>query len=771
MVEHIHEAYWTGIPKSEISRANILEGDMTGRFAFFVKNFEITTQNSESELCCNIAISANARYRLWVNGKAVHSGPEKGNLNRYYYDVIDISAALRYGNNVIAVQVLYQDADAVPGAINERASIYAVVNPGGGHRLMFAGAVMQDGRELVNLTTGMTQWRCRINETYYLTSPDLAQYFLGAIQEKFDVKAQIKNWKTDSGISSEWAEAETKELALPDAWHIKTGFIEKFQLQERDIPLMYESEEQFARELTDTGIMSGKLEVPAHQNRTVILDVEYVKNTYPYFTFHGGADACVKITYYEKHQEPGQEPGRRDDISLPSFYGQVDELLLDGTDYVFEPFWFRTFRFLKMEIQTKEEPAVVELPRFVKSGYPITRDTSVKAEDEWVEKLFEMSTRTLESCMTETYNDSPHYEQMQYPMDTRLQMLFNMKLSKDLGLVRKALNDLHDAILPMGLMPGKAPTVYLQIISTFSLHYIFALWEYYYHTKDIDILRRYRSDLDRILDYYDSKIDEKTGLVGWIGYWPFVDWQPVWDDKFGTPLSREEGPSTIINLMYAYALQRASDISKATGRKALAEEYLDRADSINKNVNSYCFDKCKMMYKDGPFVERFSIHSQSWAVLTGCVSESDVGSLMRRSVTGMQNGEVIPVSFSTANEFFRACEKAGCYELTWDYMKMWINLIDMGCGTCPETPVNSRSECHAWSALPIYEIIHGIAGINAAAPGWEKVKITPHLDYIGGNISGTVTTPKGDISFKFTKTDDVWQEMILLPNGMERVYD
>ena len=73
-------------------------------------------------------------------------------------------------------------------------------------------------------------------------------------------------------------------------------------------------------------------------------------------------------------------------------------------------------------------------------------------------------------------------------------------VSKDLGLVRKAIRDFHDAILPWGILPGNAPTAYLQIITTFSLHYIFILWEYYEQTKDLALLKKYRSDLDRILD-------------------------------------------------------------------------------------------------------------------------------------------------------------------------------------------------------------------------------------------------------------------------------
>lgn len=58
----------------------------------------------------------------------------------------------------------------------------------------------------------------------------------------------------------------------------------------------------------------------------------------------------------------------------------------------------------------------------------------------------------------------------------------------------------------MGLIQGRAPSNPKQIISTFSLYYIFMLLEYYRRTGDTDILKRYRADVDSILEYYDRHL-------------------------------------------------------------------------------------------------------------------------------------------------------------------------------------------------------------------------------------------------------------------------
>ena len=89
-------------------------------------------------------------------------------------------------------------------------------------------------------------------------------------------------------------------------------------------------------------------------------------------------------------------------------------------------------------------------------------------------------------------------------MDTRLQALFTYVCSTDTKLARKALQDFHDSILPMGLVQGRAPSNPLQVISTFSLYYIFMLLEYYQRTGDLKVLKLYRSDVDGICLLYTS---------------------------------------------------------------------------------------------------------------------------------------------------------------------------------------------------------------------------------------------------------------------------
>jgi alpha-L-rhamnosidase len=354
---------------------------------------------------------------------------------------------------------------------------------------------------------------------------------------------------------------------------------------------------------------------------------------------------------------------------------------------------------------------------------------------------------------------------MQFPMDTRLQALFTYAVSADARLARKALIDFHHSMTPEGLIQGKYPCNSMQIISTFSLHYIFMLQEYHHQTGDLEILRVLGPDVETILSYYDRKVGP-DGLVHSLGYWPFIDWQEAWAEGFGTPNPETSGSVTIIDLMYAHALDRAAKIYHALGRDGSAEEYLTRKSRILSSVKRLCWDEGKGLFRDAPDLPRYSLHAQSWAVLDGLATGEDGAGLMRRALS---DPDVVACSFAASFELHRALETVGLFDEIESDLQRWTDLVARGCTTCPETPGLARSECHAWSALPMFEMVRVMAGIRNPDPGWTRVVVEPHLGR-STDLCGTTATPKGSIRFQYDRSGGALRYEVALPEGMSGVF-
>ena len=113
-------------------------------------------------------------------------------------------------------------------------------------------------------------------------------------------------------------------------------------------------------------------------------------------------------------------------------------------------------------------------------------------------------------------------------------------------------------------------------------------------------------------------------------------------------------------------------------------------------------------------------------------------------------------------------------------LDLWKGYVKLGASTCLEEPEypghDSRSDCHAWGAHPLWFLRTGVAGIRSAAPFFARVKVAPQpgalkslqasyphpsgrmievdLKFADGKATGTVTTPvAGTFEFGGMKKD------------------
>lgn len=127
----------------------------------------------------------------------------------------------------------------------------------------------------------------------------------------------------------------------------------------------------------------------------------------------------MKVTYSEGYElEPRQYPwlrtkGDRLDAENGLLLGPHDEITLDiSGEVVYEPFWFRTFRLLDIEITTDGPVEMVSFTATL-ANYPMGVKASWKDDDQDSGKIWEMCIRTMRNCMFDEYSDCPFHEQLQ----------------------------------------------------------------------------------------------------------------------------------------------------------------------------------------------------------------------------------------------------------------------------------------------------------------------------------------------------------------------
>ncbi|KAF5559034.1 hypothetical protein FMEXI_229 [Fusarium mexicanum] len=718
-----------------------------GRFVHFRKTFFV---NSEIPTSLPIQITADTRYKLYINKQLVAFGPVKGDASLWFYDEVDISPYLRLGENHVAIHVLRLFHGTSYGTSFPRLGT-------GGLRI----AATHDDEVWAPQIRSSELWQTAIGHNVTLRIDEEEDDFLHVYE--------LVSASRDTPL--EWIPATLLHFQN------STGVTAPWKLSPRLIPPMRGQKSSFsAIHNVQSGLSSGTwsaglLGVQSGQSHILLpagsshqLDLETPVHTTAFIRFRfvrpevGGA--CLTITYSESYEDtPVLIPylrckGNRCDTSkfligpkdIYTFQGKDGNPRLgyydeEDTEEVYMPFHWRTFRFMRLNIETGLSDLIMRGIDVNVMNYPldVLSKISTTSDDGTLGALYETSIRTLQNCMHDCYEDCPFYEQLQYAMDTRSSCLFTYHVSGDDRLARQAIVQLHSSFQPrVGLTASRAPSTQLQIIPHFSLYWICMLHDHFLYYADKAFVRPLLPVVDAVLGYFHERIDQRLNLVSLgneKGVWNFHDWAEQWR-PYGIPPSAEKsGVSTYTNSLYAYTLKLAARLQgECAGRLSVAEEYSHRAGLIVDAVKRQCFDG--QYFTDSiaacsdPQVDR-SQHNQVWAVLSGAVCGDSAQALLKRALGSSQTGSpLVKTSISMSFYTLRAISAAGgslyddLFHVLW---QPWRHQLSLGLTTWEEDDISHRSDCHAWGSAPIYEFLAEVAGIRPAKAGWQEIEFAPRL--------------------------------------------
>jgi hypothetical protein len=100
-----------------------------------------------------------------------------------------------------------------------------------------------------------------------------------------------------------------------------------------------------------------------------------------------------------------------------------------------------------------------------------------------------------------------------------------------------------------------------------------------------------------------------------------------------------------------------------------------------------------------------------------------------------------------------------------DSIAPWRRLLPLHFSTWPEIPGDTRSDSHAWTSHPIYDLLSVVAGIEPANAGFATVRIAPHLGSLP-SLTATFPHPDGDIRVLYSRSGTGLKATVTLPGKL-----
>ncbi|PTX94476.1 family 78 glycoside hydrolase catalytic domain [Opitutus sp. ER46] len=759
----------------------------------FRRRFEVAERPAQAL----VHVTADSRYLFFCNGERVGRGPAKGDVQHHFYETYDLAPHLVAGANVLAALVL--DMSRVAHRPTGLGAPCSVMTDAGG--FLLEGEVPGGER----LDTGLPGWKVRADRAYRFHNDGTRFEGYHGYFEHRTAAEWSPTWMQVQEDDRAWAEATV--LYRAERREERRDPTSPYGLVPRMIPPLEEGAPQrFAAVFAPGGAAApagwaellgegAALRVPPQSKRQVILDVGAMTTAYPRLTVAGGRGAEIRLTYAEALRLPWSTPGatlfgRQQSLAnLASHFadestgwthdrrglisGWSDRWEPTGVAETWEPLHWRAFRFVGVEITTGTEPLELRELGHRFTAYPVTAQGSFACSDPRLEAIWRTGLHTMRLCAHETFEDCPHYEQMQYAGDTMITSKLVMLTGGDYALTRQALHHFDWSRLPEGLTQSRYPSRLTQVIPSWSLHWITAVRDYAYCAGDLDTVRTLLPGMQAVLDWF-RRHGDADGLPARLPFWNITDWCADWPR--GVVPGADTGATCIIGAQFIVALDEVADLCRWLGERGLHRRLKREADRLRLALHRRFWSETEGLYFDQSEHTTLSQYGNAWAVLCGAAGEQQRARMMERFP---QDPRLARGSFFCWHAVFRALRLAGKYDRMPEFLGPWHETVGYGLDTFVEENSYWRSLCHAWSAHPALEFITGVLGVSPLAPGFAEIEVAPHGCGLS-HAAGTVCTPRGPVRVQWRREAGRFglrieapkdtRVRVVLPNGARRQF-
>ena len=709
--------------------------DEHNAYVYFRREFDLP----EMPRSLQLLISADSRYRVYLNGALIGDGPPQFLPNLTYYDRRDLASAARPGRNCLAI----------------------VVHHIGGNPYYRGGLIAQVFADDKSVAATGAAWPCLRSPAWAVNTFSSRSNALHPYQEVFDANLEPDGWKQSGfddtswpkamAVNGPWAnltEPEIPQMSLSVCRPVAVEQVEEctwlenryraedlsITLSQAGLPICHSSA------LNVQGLVDGK--APAvfccstnHlQDRAfdgvydpcVVLDFGKVVTAYVELDLEGPAGGAVDIGLAERLVD-----GRFNNAIEGQFCSRYT---MKPGRQTWRSFPWRGFRYMRLRFRKCFSPVKLHAANAAVTTYPYEERGAFAAGDAQLQKVFEISRYTLRLCSHESIMDTPWREQAQWLGDVAAVTLGGAYACfGDTRPASKFLRQSASTQRPDGLLANitNHVTTRHNVIPDYSLWWVMGLWNHYMYTGSQEWIDRYYPHTLGIIEAFLRRLDG-DGLVCDMPGWVLIDWAQI----------ETKGRCAPLNAMLVGAMEAALKMARLRNDGYAIGRLEQAVAGIRGAFVKRLYDPARGVFADanidGQLSALASEHASAAAIWWRLCDDD-----LARQVAGrIWEDRAAPVT--EAQPFYTtvvlwALDRIGRFDLALRVIRdRWVKrMVDKGAtSTYEEWGVNGswrygpyhgflRSHSHAWSACPAEFLIRNLAGLEILEPGCRKIRLSP----------------------------------------------
>ncbi|RFP21853.1 alpha-rhamnosidase [Duganella sp. BJB488] len=382
---------------------------------------------------------------------------------------------------------------------------------------------------------------------------------------------------------------------------------------------------------------------------------------------------------------------------------------------------------------------------------PLTQRGSFKSSDDELNRIWDVSIRTLELNTREFFLDGIKRDHWVWSGDAAQAYLMNYYSFFDGDTVKRT---------TWALRGADPVDMHINTILDYSLYWFIGIQDYYRYTGDADFVKSVYPRMVTLMDFVLGRRNVDGMLEGLPGDWVFVDWAPM----------PKEGELSVIQLLFARSLEAMADCAALARDDERAAQYRQLAAELKDKTMAAFWDPQRQVLvnrrvggKQDPLVTR---HANMFALMFGYLTPAQAEAV-KRNVLKNDAVQKITTPYMRFYELAALAESGQQDYVTAQVKDYWGGMLRDGASCFWEQydPKQQGAEryamygkpfgmslCHAWGASPVYLFGRYYLGVRPTLPGYQAYVVEPRLGGLQW-IEGRVPTPHGDISVSANRTE------------------